>query len=140
LTGVYLIVVLTHHKIRRLQGDPDLGRRRSAAARARRRFREAAAADCTVAERADRKQAALFGLVAAAAGIPEAGLTTDDVRGQLGRLGIEEPLNDRLRLWCEACDAVRYGATTDVAGELDRQAETVLDQLIRNLKAKKLIR
>jgi hypothetical protein len=82
----------------------------------------------------------VFGLVADAAGIPEAGLTSDDVRIQLGRLGVEQPLSDRLRAWCEACDAARYGATSDAAGELDRQAETVLEQLIGNLKAKKLLR
>jgi hypothetical protein len=140
LAGVYLVVVLVSQKVRRLAGDPELVRRRGAAARARRRFRDSESEGRRTADRADFQQAAVFGLVADAAGIPEAGLTSDDVRTELQRLEVDEPLSKRFSQWCEACDAGRYGASYDVADEWDRQAEALLEDLIGCLKAKKLIR
>jgi hypothetical protein len=140
LAGFYLIIVLVNQKVRRVTGDPDLVRRRAAATRARRRFRDADAEDRSPADRADLQQAAIFGLVADAAGIPEAGLTSDDARVKLEHLGIDEQLSNRLSRWCEACDAARYGASTDAALELHREAETLLEHMIGSLKSKKLVR
>jgi hypothetical protein len=139
LVGAYLAIALVHQKVRRLASDPQLVRRRSAASRARRRLREAVSETKKPADWGDLQQAAVFGLVADAAGIPEAGLTSEDVRTQLEQMGIDEGLCDRLSQWCEACDAARYGAGTDAGGELDRQAETLLEDMIGNLKAEKLL-
>jgi hypothetical protein len=140
LAGVYLIVVLVTQGVRRLVGDPDLVRRRTAATRARGRLRDAKRCDSGAQAEADSLRAAIVGLVADAAGIDEAGLTTGDVRERLAEMGTDDAVVDRLTAWCEACDAARYGASACAVQGLEDEAETLLQDLIKTFKNKKLLR
>jgi hypothetical protein len=140
MAGAYLIIVLVTQKLQRLMGDPDLLRRRSAAARARRRLRDAKRTEDDARLEADRLQAAVVGLVADAAGTDEAGLTTGDVHQRLTDMEVDEDLVERLAAWCEACDAARYGASADALHGLEDEAGTLLDELINTFKRKRVLK
>jgi len=140
LAGVYVIVVLVTQKARRLMGDPDLVRRRTAATRARGRLREARRRHADAAEEADSLRAAIVGLMADVAGIDEAGLTTGDVRERLLEMGADKAIVERLTAWCEACDAGRYGASAGAVQGLEDEAETLLVDVIRTFKNKNLLK
>jgi hypothetical protein len=141
LAGVYVAALLLAQKIRRLAGDPALVRRRTAASRARRRLREAVNDDSAdPARQTDRLQTAFAGLVADVAGVPEAGLTSDEAQARLIKLGMEDKLVARFESWCEACDATRYGASSGQVDELRQEAHVLLDDVIQSLKQKRLLR
>ncbi len=140
LACVYGIMALLTQRIRRLVEDPDLVRRRSAASRARRRLQEAASDDGDTAQQTDRLQAAFSGLVADASGLPEAGLTLNEARARLVKLGMDDKLVDRFGSWCEACDATRYGASSGQVNELRQEARLLLDDMIQGLKEKQFLR
>ena len=140
MAGAYLIIVLVTQKLQRLIGDPDLLRRRSAATRARRRLRDATHTEDDARLESDRLQAAVVGLVADATGMEEAGLTTGEVRQRLTDMEVDEGLVERLAAWCEACDAARYGASADALHGLEDEAGTLLDELIKIFKRKRLLK
>jgi hypothetical protein len=140
LAGVYLIAVVLNQKLRRLSGDPDLVRRRGAASRARRRLHQAAVDSGSDSQQTDRLQAAFAGLVADALGIPEAGLTLAEVRSRLKQWELDPELDARFGRWCEACDAVRYGATSGAVDRLQQEARQLMDDLVRCLKRKRILR
>jgi len=140
MAGAYLIIVLVAQKLQRLFGDPDLLRRRSAAARARRRLRCARHTEDDARLEADRLQAAVVGLVADVTGTEEAGLTTGEVRQRLADLEVDEGLVERLAVWCEACDAARYGASADALHGLEDEAGALLDELIKVFKRRRVLR
>jgi len=140
LAGVYMIVLLVTQKVRRVMADPDLIRRRTAAARSRRRLRNAMHGQGGAQAEAESLRDAIVGLIADASGIDEAGLATGEVRERLMEIGTDEPLVERLTEWCEACDAARYGASDDAVHGLEQDAQTLLEDLIKTFKSKKLLR
>jgi hypothetical protein len=140
LAGVYAIALLLSQRIRRLVGDPDLVRRRTATSRARRRLQQAVVGDYDTTQQTDRLQAVFSGLVADASGVPEAGLTSGEARNRLQQLGIDDELDTRFGQWCEACDAARYGATSGAVDQLQQEARVLLDDVIQDLKQKRMLR
>jgi len=140
LVGVYVIVLLVTQKVRRVMADPDLVRRRMAAARARRRLREATRNQAGAQAEVESLRAAIVGLVADAAGIDEAGLATGEVRDRLTQIGTDGPIVERLTEWCEACDAARYGASADALHGLEDEAQALLEDLIKTFNREKLLR
>jgi hypothetical protein len=116
-------------------------RRRAAPARARARLKEMAAATAAGSRQqaANHTRAAVSGLVADTADLPESGLTPGDVRRQLTEYAVDAALVDRVDELLEKCDAARYG--TDQTGkELHREGQAVVEQLISALKAQKRFR
>lgn len=140
LAGVYVIVLLVTQKVRRVIADPDLVRRRTAATRARRRLRDATRSKAGTQAEVESLRAAIVGLIADASGIDEAGLTTGELREQLVEIRSDETIVARLTEWCEACDAARYGASVDAVHGLEHEAQTLLEDLIKTFKSKKLLK
>ena len=133
LLAVWLLVALGAAAHRRRTGDPRRERRRRAAARVRERL--AVARDRLAA--GDRDAAtegfagALRGLVADAAGAPEAGLTARDVVHHLTEAGVEPPVIERVQNVLESIDGLRYGG----GGEgLSDDVEAVATELLAALK------
>jgi hypothetical protein len=137
LAGVYLIIVLVTQKIQRRLADPVAVRRRQAAARARRRLRDAKQQGTEDADQAMTMRKAVAGLVADVANLPEAGLTTGDMVQRLRDMGVDAELVQQLATWNDACDAARYGATRDAVRGLANEADDLLDSLIASLKEQK---
>jgi len=126
---------------RRRRDDPAMVRRRKAAGKARSTLRQAMAAGARPAlEVANLVQDSLVGLVADAANLPAAGLTPRDVAAQLEKFGVEGALGRRVGFLLESCDAARYGALSGSAEDLGREAQTLLDELIRALKKQRRFR
>jgi hypothetical protein len=142
LLAAYMLILLVTRRVRHRSEDTALVRRRGAAARARSAVKNAMVelhAD-RLREGADHLQDAVAGLVADVANLTEAGLTPRDMENQLRDLGVESELVDRLHGLLEACDAARYGSAGRSAGELAKNADTLVNELIKSLKAKKRFR
>jgi len=142
MLGLYLVVAVVTVRLQRLTSDKALLRRRGAAANARRKLRQARAElnARRIPQGTELLEAALVGLVADAADLPEAGLTPKDVCGQLRAWGVEEDLVGRVDGFLESCDAGRYGAARRSLGGMLREAEALLHDLIRSLNAKRRFR
>jgi len=128
--------------VRRSKADRASLRRRRAAARARGQLRQAQAelSAGKVVAGADAVHDAIVGLVADTADLPEAGLTGKDVREQLSGFGTEESLVDRVVAILDARDAARYGASHRDPAEMSRQAEEVIEEVVRGLESKGRLR
>ena len=124
---LYAGIALVTLRVRKLHGDEAFVRRRGAVSKAKKRL----------AAGGDETRAALVGLVADAANIPEAGATTKDVCRILREYGVEEPLLERLAETLEKCDAARYAPSPAASDDLQHDATHVLDQLTRALKKKR---
>lgn len=142
LAGLYAVLALVVVRLQRLTGDPSLMRRRQAAGRARRQLQSALASLGAGHVRlgTEELQAALTGLVADVANLPEAGLTPRDVCSQLQALGVADELTSRIGRLLDACDAARYGVLDQSPQALGREADALLEKLIQTLKAKHQIR
>ena len=142
LVALYLAVAIVAVRFQRLTGDKALARRRAAPGRARRRLREARAAlDAGhVGPGIEAAEAALVGLVADAADLPEAGLTPKDVRRKLEELGAPDDLVERVGEFLDACDAGRYGAAGQAGGGIGRRAGKLLSQTIDALNSQRRFR
>ena len=53
---------------------------------------------------------------------------------------VDDDLVERLAAWCEACDAARYGASADALHGLEDEADTLLDELIKIFKRKRVLK
>ncbi len=142
LAVVYLVLRMVLARMQRLSGDQSRVRRRSAAAKARRRMRAATAElkSRDVRHGTVDMQAALLGLVADVADLPEAGLTSKDVERELAELGVEADLTRQVVELLETCDAAQYGVSSSGPDQLPDQARTLLDALIKTFKRKRLLR
>ena len=142
MLGLYLLVAAVTVRLQRLTSDKALLRRRGAAGNARRKLRQARTELNARRTRQGTEllEAALVGLVADAADLPEAGLTPKDVCGQLGAWEVEEVVVERVGRFLETCDAGRYGASPRSLGGMLREAEALLQQMIRSLNAKRRFR
>ncbi len=118
--------------------DRSLLRRRRAPARARQRLREARAERSAgrLAAAVDAVCEGIVGLVADASNLPDAGMTSKDVRRHLTEAEIEDALVDRVVSLLDARDAARYGGSHIVREALNQEAEQVVEPLIRALKSK----
>ena len=141
MAGSYVVVVVVSDQLRQFLGNHELQRRRLAPRRARRRFQEASVdlRDGKLRGAADAMSGALIGLVADVAGIEESGLTSSEVKTQLGNMGVEHDIVQQMSQFFETCDGVRYGASERILHGLDNDAKSLLDDLIRVLKRKKLL-
>ncbi len=132
----YAVLAVVITLVRRRRGDLSGRRRRTAASRARRRLHNA-----TVELKAgrtrdgvDHVRAAITGLVADMADLPQAGLTPRDVERRLRVSGVDVDLTDRIRTVLEACDAAKYGASDATVSELAEEAGVLLKPLLKKLK------
>jgi hypothetical protein len=141
LAGLYVAVAVVTVQIQRRSADKALLRRRGAVAKAKGRLRQGLAEleAGRTRQGVDLIQASLAGLVADVADLPEAGLTPKDVCAQLRANDIEQPLVDRAGTLLETCDAARYGTSNQAEG-LGREAQQLLADLIRALKANRRFR
>lgn len=142
LAGLYLALALVTVRLQRLTADKPLLRRRAAVGKARSRLREARTEldNRRIRQGTELLQAALVGLVADVADLPEAGLTPKDICAQLTALGVEEDLVRRVARFLEICDAGRYGASQQAISDMSHQAQSLLEKVIQSLKAKKRFR
>lgn len=133
MMAVYAMVAVAVGRWRRVHGDVSLLRRRRAPARAYQRLREGLDQLASGQERqgAELLHAALVGLVADHADLPEAGLTPKEVFTHLTKRSVEECLAGRVAEFLEQCDAARYGAMPAGSDSLEGQAPRLLDELIR---------
>jgi hypothetical protein len=141
LGGAYMVIAVGTVQWRRVSADEALQRRRGAAARARRCLQDAVQKFDARQDRdaVDLIQSAFTALVADVHNLPEAGLTIKDIRHQLQLLEVDAELLDGVESLLDRCDAARYGTSRQDTG-LVQDAERVLGDLIRVLKAKKRIR
>ncbi|NLX95560.1 MAG: protein BatD [Rhodopirellula sp.] len=142
MAATYAALVAAVFAVRRSKADRASLRRRRAAARARGQLRQAQAelSAGKVVAGADAVHDAIVGLVADTADLPEAGLTGKDVREQLSGFGTEESLVDRVVAILDARDAARYGASHRDPAEMSRQAEEVIEEVVRGLESKGRLR
>ena len=138
MVALYGVVATAVWGVRRRMENPALVRRRGAAAKARQRL--AQAAEKLEANRlrdaADRVRAAMVGLVADVADLPEAGLTPREVERQLNALAVPEELIAQLHALWERCDAAQFGASAATLDQLGQEAGDLVDALIPVLKTK----
>ena len=139
--GAYVLVLVVSDHVRQFFGDRDLQRRRLAPGRARRRLQEVRAQmqGGNLRGAVDALGGALIGLVADVAGIEESGLTSAEVETQLGNLGVETEVVQRMSELLQTCDGVRYGASHSALQGLDDDARLLLEELISILKRKKCL-
>jgi hypothetical protein len=142
MAGMYLGVLWVAARRRRLAGDPARVRRRGAAAKVRHRLRKARAEFHArrPREAAEQLRAAVVGLVADAADLPEAGLTARDVRRQFETWDLDPDLIVRVERLLDTCDAARYGAADGAMDPLADSSHALLETVIDKLKAKKRLR
>jgi len=132
LGTVYLGIVLTSRHLARYWSDSASVRRRGAARVARDRLKQALLKIEQVGWRggAEGVRGAFCGLVADYANQAEAGMTPRDATSNLRKLGVPEPLLQRLQQVLDACDDARYGGTSNVMPPKD-----TLDRLLEDLIA-----
>ncbi len=141
MAGLYVAVAVVTVRIQRRSADKALLRRRGAVSKAKGRLRQGLVElDAgRTREGVDLVQASLAGLVADVADLPETGMTPKDVCAELHTAGIEQDLVDRVGSLLETCDAARYGTSNRAEG-LGHEAQQLLGELIRALKANKRFR
>jgi hypothetical protein len=136
VTGGYLVIVIATRQVRRYRWDGQRQRRRAAPQRARQRLRQAAeeVERGGVRRAADQISAALIGFIADWSAHEETGMTSRDAGRLLREHSDDEALIVRIEQLLELCDSARYGAAADSMREIDRQASSVLEALITDLK------
>lgn len=142
LTVAYLLLLFGTKRYRRLHQDVERVRRRSAVGRARGRIAEGrkllGAGQTT--QGAEAVHAAFARLIAAAAGLPESGMTTADACRRLKEFGAEEQLIHELRELFETCDATRYGGADATLHGLVDKLDTLFNQTVTTLKKQKRLK
>ena len=141
MAAVFLVLSLTVQTLQRRGADPAAARRRSAASRSRARMQKAVR-EFEAGERrtaADSMGATLIGLVADAFDVPESGLTSSDAVRLLTDASLEPELIARFSARLEACDHIRYGASSRAIDEIAEQTRGLLQELTTALKRKKLL-
>lgn len=139
LAGLYLMLVLGVHQARRRSLNEGQLRRR----RARQVVDEhlqMAQADIAAQNwrrAADRLRQAVAGLVADAAQLSHAGLTSADVIAELHKLQLPAALVERVRHLLEACDGARYGGSADSLKKLAADAGTLVETLSHEFRERK---
>ena len=136
LVLAYIIIAFGTKRYRRLHEDENRVRRRGAIGRAKGRIAEGRRLlkDGQTTRGAEEVHAALAGLVATAAGLPESGMTTTDACRQLKDFGAEEQLIDDLRELFETCDATRYGGSDATLHGLIDKLDSLMTQTASTLK------
>jgi len=139
MLATYLVVSLVLTQIIARRRDPALQRRRAAPATAFARL-QCARQLFQNGEQADaigQLRAAFTGLAADVDGESGEGMTPRDVQKRLEELDTDTTLNGRVFALLEQCDAARYGAMPEETERFERDARSLLSDLIHDLKAKK---
>jgi hypothetical protein len=141
LAGLYVAVAMLAGPVQQLLGDTALQRRRAAPGRARRRLQDAGAESeqHQLRKAADHVRDAMVGLIADVVAVDEAGLTSDEATRQLKDRAADPLLVQRLASLLEHCDRARYGASEAELHGLVDEARTLLDDLLKALRSKKLL-
>jgi hypothetical protein len=142
LVGLYGLIAGATWLARRRTSDPAAVRRRSAVSRARRRLREGTALlkGSNTQKGAEEVRGALVGLIADAADIPEAGMTSAEACRRLRGFGADETLVDRLSHSLETCDAARYASAGSGVNGLATEADDLLHGVVHSLKKQRCLR
>ncbi|MBU0756336.1 MAG: BatD family protein, partial [Planctomycetes bacterium] len=124
----YALFSLVTHRIRKVSGDPAIQRRRSAKQRARKRLQQGIerVENGGLREGADQLRAALTGLVADAADLPEGGMTGRDIQEKLENFETDPDLIIKVTAFLEACDRARFGAIETKGNEFVSEARDLL--------------
>ncbi|MGW8256284.1 MAG: BatD family protein [Thermoguttaceae bacterium] len=137
LLGIYVALVFSVSRIRRLSSDTARQRRRAAPGNARRLLSQAMQdfSAGAVREATDRLESALVGLVADYTNLSAAGMTAAEACRQMKSLGVDAHTLDRVTRFMEQCESIHYGAVTSQAGEaLRSEAKGVIEAAIGALK------
>ena len=139
--ATYLLLAFATTAVRRRTQDKSALRRRAAVGHAHHHLRKAKThwQSQQVQDAADCIQAALAGLVADVADLPDAGLTPKDVLEHLAAWNVPEPVVAQVARLLDACDAARYGGAA-ASGVLSDEAQSVLDAVIKSLRSQKRFR
>jgi len=126
--AAYAGLALWVRRRRRLEADVGFARDQRAKSKGRKRLQAVAHA----ADPSDALYRAVIGFIADKLNVPEAGMTSDDVRGVLDSRGIDGELVSRfLKILC-ACERARYGAgglSGDEVRALTHAAGPAMDSL-----------
>jgi hypothetical protein len=139
LAGLYAAAAVVAARARRRHRDPSLVRRQRAAGRAQRRLSDAQSRAQDTLQAVDQQRAALVGLVADLADVPEAGITASDVHQHLEARDIPRELIDRFTRFLDTCDSARYGASSEALEGMDALAESLLADLLTACRQRKLL-
>lgn len=139
MAGLYLALVLGVWRARQHAGNEAQLRRRRARQAASEHLQTAQAEIAGENWRgaADHLRQAVTGLVAHAAQLSHAGLTTQEVIAELRELEVPEALIERARQLLEACDGARYGGSADSLRTLADDAGTLVDRLSHEFRERK---
>lgn len=130
----YLGISFALKRSQRLRADPQILRRRSAAARASDSLQAVVAAAGEEANVSpDLLSKIITGLIADFQGLDEAGMTAADATSQLVDAGVDSNVVDRVTRFLDQCDAARYGGGRGDSG-LVSECRSLIDDLSRELK------
>jgi len=136
LAALYAVLAGATAYVRRRSADPAMVRRRAAVARAKRRLHEGTGLlrSGNVRDGTDEVRGAMVGLIADAAGVAEAGMTSAEACRRLGEFDAEPDLVDRLRRSLETCDAARYAPTAAETNGLAADVGVLFENVVETLK------
>lgn len=136
LLSFWGVASLVIGRVRGIQQDAALQRRRSASSRMKAAFGDAARLlqQGNKAEACDAVRRSVAGLIADFADVEEAGITPRDAGDLLLEFGIEESLRERTVGLLNDCDAARYGAGSEDVSRLHTEGVNVADRLLTELK------
>jgi hypothetical protein len=141
LAALFCVVALVTQRLQTLRADTGLQRRRGAISAAKERLKAATGA----LESGDTKEgvellsSALLGLVADACGLERGGHTAQEAIAKLEAAGIDAAVIERFDAVMQECDGARYGAGAGSTGDLVTFVERCFDELIRGMKARRLL-
>lgn len=141
LAGLLFVVALATQHVQTLRADIGLQRRRGAVSAAKQRF-EAATQTLSVGENregVERLSSTLLGLVADVCDLEPGGLTAQDAIAKLETSGIEQHVIEQFISVMQDCDGARYGVGAGSSDDLVESVERCVDELVRGLKARRLL-
>ena len=141
LAGLFFVVALVSQRVQTRRADTGLQRRRGAISAAKERLRAAtrALAAGDTKGGVELLSSTLLGLVADVCDLERGAHTSQDAIARLQAAGIEAEVIERFAAVMQACDGARYGAGAESTDDLVAAVERSHDELIRGLKARRLL-
>lgn len=131
LACLFFVVALVTQHVQTLRNDDTLQRRRGAASKVKQRLQDGGGIE--------EVSAAMLDFVADACGIESQGLTSQDAIVQLREVGVDAQVIDQFAKVMQTCDGARYGAGSEAASDAIQSTRACLDDLLRDLKGRKLL-